>query len=133
MDVLHHVMRNDPSQGALAAPSAATPPRNDTIDALWLKVYKKYAEKPKKTGKVVMTRKPTPTMASLLTLQADPDFSAASCVFGSAQLTAALQELAFILQSPVPKGKDKILDQLINGFSEVFKECFKKSDAKNRK
>lgn len=132
VDVLHHVMRNDPSQGALAPRSAATPTRNDTVDALWLKVYKKHAEKPKKPGRVAMTRKPTPsTMPSVLTLQADPDFSAALCVFESAQLTAALEELAFILQAVVPKGEDKILDQLISGFSEIFKECFKKSDAKN--
>lgn len=80
-----------------------------------------------------MTRKTTPsTTLSVLTLQTDPDISVVLCVYESTQLTAALSELALIFQTAATKKKNKTLDQLMNGFSEIFEECFKKRNAKYR-
>ncbi|KAM6060034.1 uncharacterized protein LJ206_014447 isoform 2-T6 [Theristicus caerulescens] len=51
VDILQQVTRNVPTQGTPAQPSAVTPTPNDTIAALWLKVYRKHAKKQKKPRK----------------------------------------------------------------------------------
>lgn len=133
VDILQQVMRSVPTQGTPAQHSAVTPTLTDTIDALWLKVYRKHAKKQKNLENVAMARKPTPsTPPSVLTLQTDPDISVVVCVYESTQLTTALKELALIFQAAATKKKNKTLDQLINGFSEIFEECFKKRNVKYR-
>ena len=129
VDVLQQVMRNVPTQGTPALHSAVTPTLHDTVDALWLKVYRKHAKKQKNLENVAMTRKPAPsTPPSVLTLQTDPGLSVVLCVSESTQLTTALKELALIVQTAATKKKNKTLAQLINGFSEIFEECFKKEE-----
>lgn len=77
-----------------------------------------------------MTRKPTPsTTPSALTVQTDPDISGL-CVSESTWLTRALKELASIFQTAAKRKKNKALDQLLNGFSEILEECLKKRYAK---
>lgn len=89
----------------------------------------KSKKKKKNLENITMTRKPTPsTTPSVLTLHTDPDISVGLCVHESAQLTTALKELALLFQTAATKKQNKALDWLINGYSEIFAECFKKKE-----
>lgn len=74
-----------------------------TIDALWLKVYRKHDKKKKKNlENVTMTRKPPPSPPpSVLTLQ--PRYFCILCVYESTQLATAPKGLVLVFQTAAAK------------------------------
>ncbi|XP_042731778.1 uncharacterized protein LOC122182496 isoform X2 [Lagopus leucura] len=112
--VLHHAAR-----GAQHAAGTATPSNGTT--APWLQACRRKAGEQKELVRGTVRRKPAvPAMPSPLP---QPDVSVALCGFESAQLAAAMAELASALQTGGAKRENGILDQLKNGFGDVFKEC----------